>query len=507
MFIQPLGNGGGVRVGEHPFRILHLSDLHLGTGFFLYDESTSPEEWARRLAKHIERGLNSLGIEAEAREASDRRYFDLLVVSGDFTNSSEGLGRTAAEYFFKEVQGSAERLPLWWAADDILLIPGNHDFDFGKRPPEGEEGPRLLLNLCREQRQVPYRSMYQNITRRVLGTEEWLGVVKLYPEHRLTVLGLDSCRLESWQAPGMGFVGLDQIKSMADEILGKEAEENQRAPGQLPPWHRLAFVHHHLVGKSDEELLAMRDLEERCRGTFTWDAEKVVWALQQYGVDFILHGHEHRPDLRSSENSAEVFGRVLGAGSVAAARHLCLDLHHFYVLEIKLGHERADKHQVRTVLEVKSLTCGFVGDQPGTWTVASPPPAVLSREPALRSRGTEADLEFLAQDALDFCLAFEDWPLARMFFTEQDTDIWISQLGGISYSCEEVWNKLRAKDSGLPAWNRAMAILLTDVRTNGKDMLTEFEGFLNGGARRGLRDMLIGRVLRNSQLSRIRSGP
>jgi len=276
------------------FRILHLSDPHFGINFFGYGAKSpnTPASCAKALADDIERCLESNGMRNEARAKRGRRQFDLLVISGDLTCHGHPEGMRAAESFHREIQGGDGFQRRWWSARDVLVIPGNHDITFGKKP-EGP-APQLVVALPPAEREELYRSTYFKLTRENLRDTRWLGLLKTYGDEKIAILGLDSCRIESWVKPGLGFVGFDQLQALANAAV----EEERKEPSK--PWRRLAFLHHHLIAMSEVDAAAARSLvQQQPFGLMTYDAEQILEGLAHYRVDFAFHGHYHRPNLQT----------------------------------------------------------------------------------------------------------------------------------------------------------------------------------------------------------------
>jgi 3',5'-cyclic AMP phosphodiesterase CpdA len=481
------------------FRILHLSDLHFGTAFFLHNDKAraDPEEWAVNLADNLERGLVRNQILDRSRQERGLRQFDLLVVSGDLTCYSQPIGMQAAECFFAEIEGSGEKKGRWWSAADVLLLPGNHDMFFGDKP-EDIEPPVLLLKVPNEKRTALFRSTYRNITGIPLENGEWLGLLKAYPERRLAILGLDSCRLESWAAPGIGFVGLDQVKVLGDAALlaqMKAMNEPVLRNVDLRCWHRLAFLHHHVTGMTQVTGSSMRDFVMKKNLTQTWDAEAVIEGLQEYGIDFILHGHYHQPNIRNMTNSATHYGRVLSAGSAGVQRQLCSNLHHFFVLEIK------DVGECRRQMEIKSFELELNDGQTGEWAVKNHKTYDFTQSAAIiMEPETVKGLTAKANLARSAYRTYESWPLAVRFLTRREDRDWGFYLAQVSNGFEEIWTIKRRQDPTLPEFHKALSLLMRRVQSNGHQLLQEFSDQLDGESPRALAAFLTAKIAADSDL-------
>ncbi len=451
------------------FRILHLSDLHFGTKFFLRDEKScnDPKEWATKLADSLEKGLELAGVRDPLRETRGAKQFNLLVVSGDFTCNSQSEGMRAAEFFLDDIQGKGGHRGRWWASNDLLLIPGNHDMIFGKKP-DNIQVPNLLVNLPRAERTADYRSMYRNVTGIPLKTPEWLGILKLYKRHRLAILGLDSCRLESWTAPGVGFVGCDQLKRLGDAALLAETEMGSG------PWHRLAFLHHHVTGMSIGGAAAMREFQTNRHLTLTYDAEEIVENLEKYGVDFILHGHFHQPKMRSKKNATTQYGRVLSAGSAGIEGRLCSDLHQFYVLDIGYGAAQSNSKAPYPArhLEVRSFERPLNKSQE-EWREHERRSFSLTESPnVIMEPEAVVELSFQAHQAQAAVNSYEGWPLAVRILTMQDQPDHPFHLKKLWDAFEPDW-KRKQQYASLPDVLKAFTLLVRRIYSKGAAQFLE----------------------------------
>jgi UDP-2,3-diacylglucosamine pyrophosphatase LpxH len=376
----------------------------------------------------------------------------------------------------------------------VLLIPGNHDIVFGAKPANDKDSPILRVGLPREQREALYRQTYSKITGGSL-RGEWLGHLKAYPEHRLAIIALDSCRLESWVAPGLGFVGLDQVKVLGDQALTTQRTETDETGTNLEPWHRITFLHHHVTGMSQASGAAARDFLTNRHFTLTWDAEDVIEGLQQYCVDFIFHGHYHQPKLRLGYNRVQSYGRVFSAGSAGVEGQLCSDMHQFFVLEIKgvEGMEEIDLGKgSRRFLDVKSFQRKLHEGVPDRWIVDHHETFEFSEKPEVEmSRENIAELNAKAYSAQSTFHSYESWPLAVLFLVEQDTREWTAHLKDVSDRFEVIWNVRRQQDSTLPAFEKAIALLMRRIRLSGADLLRQFAEDLDGDSPRTFAAFLV----------------
>jgi UDP-2,3-diacylglucosamine pyrophosphatase LpxH len=238
----------------------------------------------------------------------------------------------AAVIFVEEVQQRR-----WWRARDILILPGNHDVVFGDPPQDMESISRVVIPLPKAERERLYRETYRRIrlatgvarTTRLeeIQSADSMGVLKADKSTRIAILGLDSTRVEGWSNPGLGFVGYDQLWAMA-ECLFKDYEQSDT------PWRRIAFMHHHVLPMDEVSVQAAIALQWNRHFTLDYAAADLLQGAQDYKIDFLIHGHFHRPKVRAADNSTARPGRVLSAGSPSVRDGDCDSLHQFFLHEL-----------------------------------------------------------------------------------------------------------------------------------------------------------------------------
>lgn len=305
-----------------PFRILNLSDLHFGSCSSRVADlrrSAEPRECATALVAMIEAGLAEQGMLLTNGEY----VFDALVLSGDLTCYGEPDGLLTAEHFVDQLVNSKG----WVSLDGVMSVPGNHDIFRGPREEvklQFDGWPKQWAVPRVEDRQKEYRRFLDNVrASSSLPIVDTLGAVNLFMEPRIALIGMDSCRVESWTESGIGYVGLDQLFSLIEEI---EAHEQRGLP-----WRKFAFLHHHPLPVGQPSIGNVIGHEI----SYLIDAEAIMDWLRRCHVDFVFHGHCHANRVRKTENSHPMPGRVLSAGSVGVTRRACEGRkHHFFVVDI-----------------------------------------------------------------------------------------------------------------------------------------------------------------------------
>jgi len=252
---------------------LHLSDLHFGNYHAYRNELGSPI--IPRVAK--ETMAEALLADLEAINIS---YGDiaLVLITGDLTWRADA----------HEFANTQELIGVLTNAfgihvSQVVVVPGNHDIEW--RDGQGDVDPNAELN-------------YSTFSRQLYGTaphDTFLRIHQYKIANRIVrVLALNSCRLESRQNAGLGFVGSEQL-AVALRLL---RDLNSEAP-QL----RLALMHHQLLPVNYIEGI---DAETK-RVSMTLDAEAVIRSLITARVRVVFHGHQHQPYISEIRRIIEGF--------------------------------------------------------------------------------------------------------------------------------------------------------------------------------------------------------
>jgi 3',5'-cyclic AMP phosphodiesterase CpdA len=287
--VRPLSRGIWPVKGRYA---LHLSDLHFGVHHAFRNELGSAKE--PRLGKETM---------AEAL-IEDMRLIDvkleqvaLLLVTGDLTWTGDAHEFANAASFLENLR-NAFGLHL----SQIVVIPGNHDIEW--RDGKGDIDPNAELNY----RQFCYQLYHSH------AEESFLRVHQFMLDDRyLCIIGMNSCRIESKENAGYGFVGREQLT-----YLLKFLHENKRNQKQL----NIALIHHHLLPVNHVEDFSSDDR----RISLTLDSEAIMRNLIGARVPLVLHGHQHQPYIsqvrRIVQNFVDPFGFQPGSH---AGTEYCLD--------------------------------------------------------------------------------------------------------------------------------------------------------------------------------------
>lgn len=274
--------------------VLHLSDLHFGSdhgyGFRNNHATVPPVALAEKVAA-------SLVVKPA-----------IVVVSGDLTTRGEYDGLLAARHFLDELLGLLDV-----SCEATVILPGNHDILL--------EDPQVTRDFSNEQ---AFRDLLQVFYGREMPLERVHDVRD--EEGRHYIVGtLNSSRPRYRATMDYGYVGIDRSQPVFESV--RECARLARSS----VWAAVSLHHHVLPGPPVEELETARPEAAR-PVSITLDAGEIVSLAQEYGIDALLHGHQHLPFIGRVSRIAEFTPdgathrkqspgvAVLGAGSAGTKR-------------------------------------------------------------------------------------------------------------------------------------------------------------------------------------------
>jgi len=280
--------------GLTPFKILHLSDLHIG-------ESTNPLDLLQPLVTDLRSKRGGFYYEK----------VDCVVISGDITRKGKKaefeIAQDFVEMLMKEVGVDGSR---------CVIVPGNHDMDWDvevysyKKQIDSsmtkeryiEEGSGYLVRNDSKyfERFLNFSTFYKNITKRDYPTSyQAEGVIYPFTDLGIQILGFNSCWEIDENNPKRISVNSGAVSKCLMEALelDKENEKENRPPIGL----RIAVMHHPVNGK---EMISNDAILDR---------------LSSAEVRLLLHGHVHVEcdEIRNHHNRGKRLV-VAGTGTLGA---------------------------------------------------------------------------------------------------------------------------------------------------------------------------------------------
>lgn len=324
------------------FRILHLSDIHIGKTY------KEPDSIACKIASDIDyNGLSAI---------------DCIIVTGDIFDGqvkvNDLLINTAVDFFdtlLNEINSNQEKSQI--GKEDVIFVPGNHD-------------------LIRVEDIQKRWSKYHEFLKKFYGDippyyfEKNYSLLKEYKEHKIVFIGFNSCEIEKRNLfddkyiskfekyideSALNKIGIDKTKVvevMRSEIASEYDDYGYIPLSQITPIERkikklddyivVALFHHHFY-------LFPEVAHQFGDSSLIRNYAEVIQHLRYMNVSIVLHGHKHfaleRPFImddyyESADNIIDVFA----GGSVGTDRK---EEHTFGVLDlyekkddIKLKHNK-----------------------------------------------------------------------------------------------------------------------------------------------------------------------
>lgn len=257
--------------------ILHLTDIHFGTGsnrqqhvWKLEEEEDDQGGWTLSDAiSNCLRGKHQVGA---------------VIVTGDLTFTGAEEEFNQALKFFRRLQGQLD-IPI----DNFVIIPGNHDIRWSVD--DAYEDGAEVTRAPREAQEN-----YRNFHRKLFGydADPYLAMGRKFALPSgimIEVAGLNSSSL----AQGKNFLaGMGRIEEASlEEAANKLGWHDDMGTLAL----RILAVHHHLALTEDLE-----PADKFAHGFgIAIDSVRIQRAAARKSVKLALHGHKHRPFIwRSS---------------------------------------------------------------------------------------------------------------------------------------------------------------------------------------------------------------
>ncbi len=253
-------------------RILHISDLHVAPGFHAF-ELDRADAFNKTLAAALHAALQDL-------------LPGMVVVTGDLTWSG---AKSEFERAYKCLD--ALRSSIGLTHDEFVIIPGNHDVrwtDEQRDKDEYQHGGRVTV--AASQAENNYREFFRTWYGRPANPHISVGRrFLLLGGPSVDVLGLNSNVLQQIKGAfgGVGCVTREALERSAREMGWTKGDERETRSTDL----RVLALHHHVVP------VVMQERPQDAQRGFgvALDAGEILQLASSFGIDLILHGHQHQP--------------------------------------------------------------------------------------------------------------------------------------------------------------------------------------------------------------------
>jgi 3',5'-cyclic AMP phosphodiesterase CpdA len=228
-----------------------------------------------------------------------------VVVSGDLITKGKGESYADAQHFLDQLLAA-----LHLGREHCVIIPGNHDM-------WTVDVDHPTRNYKHEQ---PYKTFLEGFFRTDFRTG--LERVRRYrtPSGRdLMFIELNSSRIRSDALKQYGYVAKHRYEGLF-EFIAASLKQEKESPKPI----FFAVVHHHVMPVGS---VAIPD--EKKPVSLCLDAGELIEEFQKFGIQFVLHGHQHEPFIGTASRLPDAFNNgeyvpklvyVIGSGSSGARR-------------------------------------------------------------------------------------------------------------------------------------------------------------------------------------------
>ena len=251
--------------GPHGTGLVHLSDIHLGSGHRFSD----PLSIARDARPHLLERLAEVPLSPAG-----------VVISGDLLTRGAKESYPNALKFLNDL-ADCYQVPK----ERIVVVPGNHDIPASDSDPElGYPATGEFIGFLREfyQDEVPIERVHEFSGSD--GIQYVLGTV-------------NSSQYRSQETMDFGYVQESAAEAVVREIA--------RRGGAHESWRFLVMHHHVMTASADEQV--QRHGEKVRPVSVTMNGGHIVDLCGRFGVDAILRGHQHLPFIGSQSRTAHVY--------------------------------------------------------------------------------------------------------------------------------------------------------------------------------------------------------
>lgn len=300
--------------------LLHITDLHFALG----EKKRDQHVW--RLESEVDETANTLSSALHAGIGS--RQIGGVIVSGDLTFLGSAEEFNEARHALSKLLGLLDLAP-----DHLIVIPGNHDIQWGTDETYSE-GAKVTAapTAAKKNYEVFYEELFQHPPSKHLAMgRRWLLPSGL----TLEIAALNSSALKTGKhfLAGMGRIDEAAFEEVRQGLGWPTASEPQSTAAL-----RMLAVHHHLAVTEDIE----PDAGYPHGYGMAVDAVRIQRLSAKHRVQLAVHGHKHRAflwrssvyDLPEHASANYKLGEIsiVGGGS-AGSRETEGDSNYFNLLE------------------------------------------------------------------------------------------------------------------------------------------------------------------------------
>jgi 3',5'-cyclic AMP phosphodiesterase CpdA len=305
--------------GWRQLTLIHLTDLHFSDRQHRFRPPVPPDgrpgkdlgwptllesltqDWAK--GPFANRGVRpnpSIPAPLQPGQKPDPNTRVVVALTGDLTETSLDTEYANASRF---VEGCAAATIFGWkmSADDIFVVPGNHDLQWDQKTPKG--------------RWLRFTDFYNTLRGSRLGADRPEKLTRLIDQsgNGLIVAEINSSAHIEKDQENRGEVDHAAITSLRRELEAIDPARRHRAI-------KVALVHHHPV------LLPVLAEAKEGYSAFV-NSNNLLERLRHFGFHLVLHGHKHMPytfwyDPACAWEGDLAYPLMIAAGGTAGSKDL-----------------------------------------------------------------------------------------------------------------------------------------------------------------------------------------
>lgn len=252
-------------------KILHISDIHMGTDN--EENQEIPRIIKDALLKCKKNNLNIIP--------------DVLVVTGDFTKTGAPIEYNEAQKILKQIFESLD-------IQQSMIVPGNHDYVWREngQPVNSERksinyGNFMLSciveGICKDNEKELPENLAQDLKK--------YSITHIYYIDNfcnVLIIGMNSVVLDSEDRAGQGYFSFEQHK-VCEDLITYYKEQNREKKLII-----IAAFHHHILPVASVERDTLKKPE---KFSLTLDARRTLNFFVDNNVRLAIHGHQHQPSI------------------------------------------------------------------------------------------------------------------------------------------------------------------------------------------------------------------
>lgn len=290
-------------------RILHLSDIHIGT-----TPKSNTDDKTGILSRHNKQPDPLSVLKTRLKQLKPFHY---VVISGDIGSN----GNTENTVDFRKMVENLIELNIFPSQSNIIIVPGNHDVTGTSIEDTSSKTDNFYKNIpigCIVPWENPQNHDIETMTKNVhsIITSKPTRVRMPFlidPNRKVIFYALNSCPLCQCTTKDNETVDLPRIDDSELELMKNVFAELRKNLGnaEYEQYLTICVMHHHLT--------AIASFEECKNFEMVTNAGKIKKLFAQCGIKLFLHGHKHWPEIYFDMSITDGGGFVAISGGTICA--------------------------------------------------------------------------------------------------------------------------------------------------------------------------------------------